>query len=56
MSVLVWIGAILLVVWAVLWLGLKLASGIVHLIVLVAVALIAWGLMKRGARAVSRRL
>ena len=52
----VWIGVVLLVLWAVLWLGFKIVSGVVHLLVLAAVVFIAWGLVKRGARAVGKRL
>lgn len=52
----VWIGIVLLVLWAILWLGLKIVSGIVHLLVLVAVIFIVWGLVKKGARAVSNRM
>lgn len=52
----VWLGVVLLVVWAVLWLGFKLVSGVVHLLVLAAVVLIVWGLVKKGARAVGNRL
>jgi hypothetical protein len=51
-----WIGIALLALWAVLWLGFKIVSGVVHLIVLAAVALIVWGLIKRGAGAVRSRL
>ena len=53
---LTYVGVALLVLWAVLWLGFKLVSGVVHLIVLAAVALIVWGLVKRGAREVRSRL
>ena len=56
MSALVWLGILLLVAWAVLWLGFHVVSGLVHLLVLAAVVLIAWGLLKRGARAVDRHL
>lgn len=52
----VWLGAVLLVLWAVLWLGFKIVSGVVHLLVLAAVVLIVWGLVKKGARAVSNRM
>jgi hypothetical protein len=52
----VWLGIVLLVLWAILWLGLKIASGVIHLLVLVAIVMIVWGLVKRGARAVDRRL
>jgi uncharacterized membrane protein (DUF485 family) len=56
MSGLVWLGVLLLVAWAVLWLGLNVVGGVVHLLVLAAVVFIVWGFVKRGARAVDRRL
>ena len=56
MSALVWIGIVLLVLWGVLWLGFNIVSGLVHLLVIAAVAMIVWGLLKRGARAVDRQL
>jgi hypothetical protein len=52
----VWIGVVLLILWAVLWLGFHIVTGVIHLIVLVAIVMIVWGLMKRGARAVSRNV
>jgi hypothetical protein len=54
MHIFVPIGAALLVLWAVLWLVFKVVSGLVHVIVLVALVLIVWGLLKRGAAAVRR--
>ena len=56
MSGLVWLGILLLVAWAVLWLGFNLLGGAVHLLVVLAVVLLAVGLLRRGARAVDRRL
>lgn len=56
MPVLVWLGIVLLVLWGVLWFGFKIVSGMVHLLVLLAVVFIVWGLLKRGARAVQRRM
>ena len=53
MKGLVSIGVVLLVLWAVLWLGFKIASGLLHLVVVVAIVLIVWGLLKRGARAIT---
>jgi hypothetical protein len=41
--------------WAVLWLGFKIVSGVVHLLVIVGLAMLVWALVKRGARAVGRR-
>jgi hypothetical protein len=56
MHVLVWLGIVLLVLWAILWLGFKIVSGIVHLIVIFAVIMIVWGLVKKGAGAVRNRM
>lgn len=55
MHPLAWIGIVLLVLWGVLWLGFKIVSGIVHLLVLVGVALLIWGLVKKGASALRNR-
>lgn len=52
----VWLGIVLLVLWALLWLGLKIVSGLVHLLVVAAVIFIVWGLLKKGAKAVSDRI
>jgi len=52
----VWVGVALLVFWALLWLVFKVVSGLVHVLVLVAVVMIVWGLVKRGAGAVKRNL
>jgi len=54
MNPLVTLGVLLLAVWAVLWLGFHVVSGLVHLLVIVAIVMIVWGLVKRGAAAVSR--
>jgi hypothetical protein len=45
----VWIGIALLVLWAVLWLVFAVVSVFVHVIAVVAVVMIVWGLLKRGA-------
>lgn len=42
-------------VWAVLWLGFKLVSVVVHLLVIAGVVLLVWGLGKTGTRAVGKR-
>lgn len=55
MHVLGWFGVALLAIWAILWLGFKIVSGIVHLLVIFAIAFIVWGLVKKGARAVRDR-
>lgn len=52
----VWMGLVLLALWVMLWLVFKVVSGIVHVLVIAAIALIVWGLVKRGASAVKRSL
>jgi hypothetical protein len=42
------LGAALLVLWLVLWLALKVASGLVHLLVLAGLAMIIYGFVKRA--------
>ncbi|HKQ82370.1 MAG TPA: DUF5670 family protein [Steroidobacteraceae bacterium] len=42
MNGLTWIGVLLLVAWAVLWLGLKLVSGAIHLLLVLALAAFVW--------------
>jgi hypothetical protein len=49
MKPLVWLGIGLIVAWAVLWLGIKLAVFAVHLLLLIGVVLIGWGLLRRGS-------
>ena len=56
MHALAWLGIVLLVLWAVLWLGFKIVSGVVHLLVIAAVVFIVWGLLKKGAHAVGKRM
>ena len=53
MKGLVWLGIILVALWAVLWLGLKIATGFIHVIFIVGLALVIWGLIKLGSRAVT---
>jgi len=48
MKPLVWLGLALVVAWAVLWLGIKMAVLAVHALLLIGVALIGWGLLQRG--------
>lgn len=50
------LGIVLLVLWIVGWLFFKAVGAIIHLLLLVGVALIVWGLIKRGAHAVRRRV
>lgn len=48
MKPLVWLGLGLVVAWAILWLGIKMAVFAVHLLLLIGVAMIGWGLLQRG--------
>ena len=53
MQPMVLLGIVLVVLWAVLWLGLKIATGMIHLLVIVGLAFVVWGLIKKGARAIT---
>jgi high-affinity Fe2+/Pb2+ permease len=44
----VWIGIAMVICWAILWLGIKMAIAAVHLLLLLGAVLIVWGLLKRG--------
>ena len=48
-----WLGIIIVVAWAFMWLGLKVATGMIHLLAVIGLALVIWGLVKRGARAIT---
>jgi hypothetical protein len=41
------LGAGILVLWLVLWLALKITTGVIHLLVLVGIAMIIIGFVKR---------
>jgi hypothetical protein len=49
---LVWAGGLLILLWVVLWLVLKIASVLIHLLVVAGIILLIWGLVKRGAKAI----
>jgi hypothetical protein len=55
MRALVAVGIALLVLWAILWIGFRILSGLIHLLVVVAVILIIVGLIRRGTRAVGSK-
>ena len=48
-----WLGIIIVLAWAFMWLGLKIATGMIHVLVIVGLALVVWSLIKRGARAIT---
>ena len=52
MSLLGWIGVVLIVLWLLGWLVFKIASGLIHLVLIIGLALVVWGLIRRGANAV----
>lgn len=56
MGALVALGIILIVLWAVLWLGFHIVAGFIHLLIIIGIILLVWGLIKRGARAVDRHM
>lgn len=43
-----WIAGVLVALWALLWLGLKIASFAVHLLLFAAVVLVIWWAVKRA--------
>jgi hypothetical protein len=47
MKFLVWIGIAMVICWGLLWLGIKIAIGAVHLLLLLGIVLIAWGLLHK---------
>jgi len=53
MQALIGLGVALVVLWAFLWLGLKIAAGAIHILFLLGLVLVIWGLIKRGARAIT---
>ena len=48
MKSILWIAGFLAIVWAVLWLGLKIASFAVHLLLIAAVLLVIWWAVKKA--------
>jgi hypothetical protein len=55
MRILVGLGIILLALWAILWIGFRIVSGLIHLLVLAAVVLLILGLIRRGKAAIGGR-
>ena len=53
MQSLVWLGIVMVVLWVVMWIGLKVATGMIHVLVILGLAFVIWGLIKRGARAIT---
>jgi hypothetical protein len=51
MTLLLWIGGLLLLGWLVAWLAFEVAGAVVHLLLVAAAVLIIWGLLKRARAA-----
>ena len=49
MKGLVWLGVVMVIAWAVLWLGIKMAIGAIHLLLVLGLVAIGWGLLKAGS-------
>ncbi len=54
MKALVWLGVVMVMAWAVLWLGIKMAVGAIHLLLILGLVAIVWGFVqgKRIGRSV----
>jgi hypothetical protein len=50
MKVLLWMGIAMVICWGLLWLGIKIAVGAVHLLLVLGLVLIGWALLKAGTR------
>ncbi len=51
MPLIVLVGILMIIAWAFLWLWLKIVSGLIHIIPIVALVFIIWGMLQRGKRA-----
>lgn len=50
MAALKWLGIALIVTWLVLWLAVKITVGAIHLLLLLGLALLVFGLVKSAVR------
>ncbi|MDQ2640814.1 MAG: hypothetical protein M3Y79_09580 [Pseudomonadota bacterium] len=48
MGILKALGALIIVVWLVLWLALKVTTGVIHLLVVLGLAMLVIGFLKRN--------
>jgi hypothetical protein len=48
MKLLVWLGIAMVLCWGLLWLGIKLTVGAVHLLLVVGLVLLVLGFFRRG--------
>ncbi|HWL61561.1 MAG TPA: hypothetical protein VNQ32_02075 [Steroidobacteraceae bacterium] len=47
MGILKALGALIIIVWLVLWLALKVTTGLIHLLVVLGIAMLVIGFLKR---------
>jgi hypothetical protein len=47
MKALFWIGIAMVICWGILWLGVKIAAGAIHVLLILGAILIGWGLLHR---------
>jgi len=50
MRVLIGIGILLLVLWVVLWIGLRIVGGLVHILVIAGAVFLIWGIARSALR------
>lgn len=46
----IWLGVAIVACWAILWLSVKIATAAVHLLLLLGLVFIIWGLVRRPSR------
>jgi len=47
MKLLMWLGVAMMICWGVLWFGIKLAVGAIHILLVLGFVLLCWGLLQR---------
>lgn len=45
-----WLGVAVVACWAILWLSVKIATAAIHLLLLLGLVFIVWGLVRRPSR------
>jgi hypothetical protein len=48
MKALFWIGVAMMICWGILWLGVKIAVGAIHALLILGVVLVGFALLRRG--------
>ncbi len=55
MHPMVWVGVVVIVLWALAWLAFRIAAAAVHLILVVGLVLLVWGLVRRVGNRIGSR-